>query len=76
MKDDEGNPRTKDYAFCIQLAHENGVVAIPCSPFYSKEDAHLGERYIRFAFCKDEEMIREAGKRLNKWWSSYAILFY
>jgi aspartate/methionine/tyrosine aminotransferase len=36
MKDDEGNPRTKDYAFCIQLAYENGVVAIPCSPFYSK----------------------------------------
>ena len=42
MRDEEGNPRTKDYAFCIQLAYEEGVVAIPCSPFYSKEDSYLG----------------------------------
>ena len=42
MKDEEGKPRTKDYAFCVQMAYEEGVVAIPCSPFYSKEDAHLG----------------------------------
>lgn len=35
LKDEQGNARTNDYAFCIQLAYENGVVAIPCSPFYS-----------------------------------------
>ena len=52
MKDEQGNPRTKDYAFCIQMAYEEGVVAIPCSPFYSKEDSYLGEKYVRFAFCK------------------------
>lgn len=66
MKDEEGNQRTRDYAFCYQLAYENGVVAIPCSSFYSKEDAHIGERYIRFAFCKEVEMIKDAGKRLKK----------
>ena len=64
-KDEEGNTRTKDYAFCIQLAYKEGVVAIPCSPFYSKEDSHLGEKYVRFAFCKPEEMIRDAGKRMK-----------
>lgn len=52
MKDEDGNPRTRDYAFCYQLAHEEGVVGIPCTPFYSKEDTNLGETYIRFAFCK------------------------
>ena len=53
-KDEEGEQRAKYYAFCIQLAYEDGVVAIPCSAFYSNEDSHLEERYIRFAFCKDE----------------------
>ncbi len=40
--DENGNKRTKDFAFCFQLAHEEGVVAIPCSPFYSAEDSQLG----------------------------------
>ena len=66
LVDENGNPRTKDYAFCIKMAYEEGVVAIPCSPFYSKEDQHLGEKYVRFAFCKEEGMIRDAGKRM-KW---------
>ena len=65
LKDEQGQPRSKDYAFCIQLAQENGVVGIPCSPFYSQADLHLGERYVRFAYCKDEDMIREAGKRMK-----------
>ena len=63
--DEQGNKRTKDYAFCTQLAYEEGVVAIPCSAFYSKEDVHLGEKYVRFAFCKDESMIKDAGKRIK-----------
>ena len=42
MKDENGNKRTKDWGFCYQLANEERVVAIPCSPFYSKEDSHLG----------------------------------
>ncbi len=65
LKDTEGNPRTKDYAFAYELAYEKGVVAIPCSPFYDKEDYKEGERFVRFAFCKDEAMIEEAGKKLQ-----------
>ena len=65
MVDENGNKRTRDYAFCYQLAHEEGVVGIPCTPFYSQEDANLGEQYIRFAFCKEEQMIRDAGQRLK-----------
>ena len=64
MVDENGNKRTKDYAFCVKLAHEEKVVAIPCSPFYDQKDAALGAKYVRFAFCKDEEMIIEAGKRM------------
>lgn len=66
MVDEEGNKRTKDYAFAYQLANENKVVCIPISPFYGASDSHLGEKYVRFAFCKDEEMLIEAGKRLRQ----------
>lgn len=66
LTDENGNKRTKDYAFCTQMAYEDGVVAIPCSPFYDRDNAKEGEKYVRFAFCKDEEMIVEAGKRLTK----------
>ena len=51
--DDNGNRRTKDYAFAYQLANEHRVVCIPCSPFYGKESESLGAQYVRFAFCKD-----------------------
>lgn len=65
MTDEHGNQRTKDWAFCHKLANEEKVVAIPCSPFYSEEDAYLGANYVRFAFCKEADMIRDAGKRLK-----------
>lgn len=65
MVDEEGKKRTKDYAFCIQLAYEEGVVAIPCSAFYSAKNVGEGEKYIRFAFCKDEPIMLEAGKRMK-----------
>jgi len=42
MKDQHGNPRTRDWAFCNQLAYERSVVGVPCTAFYSKEDANLG----------------------------------
>ena len=57
LVDENGHKRTKDYAFAYQLANENKVVCIPISPFYDAKDGHLGERYVRFAFCKEEDMI-------------------
>lgn len=53
MYDENGNKRTKDYAFCIQMAHEDKVVALPCSQFYDPQNVEEGEKYVRFAFCKD-----------------------
>ena len=65
-KDENGNKLTKDYAFANQLVNENKVVCIPMSSFYDAGDSHLGERFVRFAFCKDEDIIREAASRLQK----------
>src|SRR5215831_14405029 len=52
-----------DVAFCRHLIEKIGVAAIPPSVFY--ENARHGKSYVRFAFCKKEETLREAVRRLD-----------
>jgi len=52
-----------DEEVCERLIREVGVAAIPCSPFYLPESPD--RRLVRFAFCKDLDTIREAGRRLK-----------
>ena len=47
--------------FCTQLPERAGVVAIPSSVFY---DSSAGDSYVRFAFCKRPEVLRDALTRL------------
>jgi aspartate/methionine/tyrosine aminotransferase len=49
----------------FRVCYKYGVVAIPITTFYSKEDKHLGENLIRWAFCKKTVDIEEAAKRLK-----------
>jgi N-succinyldiaminopimelate aminotransferase len=53
-----------DVAFCRRLVEEIGVAAIPPSSFY--EHPEHGKSFVRFAFCKREETLREAVRRLEK----------
>jgi aspartate/methionine/tyrosine aminotransferase len=55
-----------DYQFCRWLTKEIGVAAIPPSAFYSNENASAVANYARFAFCKRDETLREAEKRMQK----------
>ena len=55
---------TRDWALCRWLAIEHGVCAIPCSPFYSPENRGLAENFVRFAFCKTDETLDEAFRRI------------
>ena len=48
--------------FCRALPRRAGVVAIPSSVFYDDQEA--GRTQVRFAFCKKEEVLREALARL------------
>jgi N-succinyldiaminopimelate aminotransferase len=50
--------------FCRELPERAGVVAIPSSVFY--DDAAAGQTQVRFAFCKKEEVLREAVARLKR----------
>src|SRR6266498_5332692 len=52
-----------DVAFCRYLIEDVGVAAIPPSAFY--ENTRYGKTYVRFAFCKKEETLREAVRRLR-----------
>jgi len=57
--------RGKDFKFCWFVAQEIGVSAIPVSEFYCAEHQHIGEKYARFAFCKDVATLEYAGERLQ-----------
>lgn len=52
--------------FTRHLVKNAGVACIPPESFYSAEHASIGSGYVRFAFCKSDEMLREVGKRLNR----------
>jgi len=56
---------TRDWALCRWLAKEGGVIAIPASPFYSPANKHLASPYVRFAFCKGDDTLREAADKIE-----------
>jgi N-succinyldiaminopimelate aminotransferase len=51
------------FAFCRALPERAGVVAIPNAVFY--DDREAGAPFVRFAFCKREEVLRQAAERLR-----------
>ncbi|KAL4399904.1 arylformamidase [Malassezia pachydermatis] len=57
--------KPRDYHVCWFIAKTCDVVVLPATAFYSEQHAHIGERFIRFAFCKDNQM-EEASKRLRQ----------
>lgn len=59
-----GHPEAvNDREFCRQLITRAGVVTIPPSVFYSRPE--LGSGFVRFAFCKDNQVLMEAIERLR-----------
>jgi L-glutamine---4-(methylsulfanyl)-2-oxobutanoate aminotransferase len=60
-----GHPdASDDRRFCRELVERAGVATIPPSVFYSRPE--LGSGMVRFAFCKDVEMLEEAVERLKR----------
>ncbi len=52
------------FAFCRALPERAGVVAIPNAVFY--DDREAGAPFVRFAFCKREDVLSEAAERLRR----------
>ena len=61
-----------DVEFVKYLVKDIGVAAVPGSSFYN--DPRDGAQQVRFAFCKRDETLDEAGKRLTEIASRSAIL--
>ncbi|MCB0183713.1 MAG: aminotransferase class I/II-fold pyridoxal phosphate-dependent enzyme [Caldilineaceae bacterium] len=55
----------RDFSICRWFTREIGVAAIPPSPFYSAQHAHLTDNLARFCFCKTDDMLDEAAERLR-----------
>jgi aspartate/methionine/tyrosine aminotransferase len=53
-----------DRRFCRDLVTRAGVATIPPSVFYHRPE--LGKGMVRFAFCKDEDLLNEAIERLRR----------
>ena len=54
---------TDDVEFCRRLPAEVGVAAIPPTAFYVNKEA--GRHLARFAFCKTDDVLDEAVRRLR-----------
>lgn len=63
-----GGVTRQDWALCQWMAEEIGLLCIPASPFFSLERVEEGasDRFIRVAFCKNDETIEAAAKALRK----------
>ena len=55
----------RDVNLCRWLTREVGVAAIPPSHFYSPDHQYLTNNLVRFCFCKTDEMLEEAARRLQ-----------
>ena len=51
-----------DIAFCRYVTEKAGVTALPVSAFYQQGDV---TNYVRFCFCKEDEVLDEANRRLK-----------
>ncbi|MEO3765214.1 pyridoxal phosphate-dependent aminotransferase [Streptomyces sp. B8F3] len=51
-------------AYCMSLPERCGVVAVPTQVFYDDPDA--GRSIVRFAFCKKDDVLTEAVRRLKE----------
>ena len=57
--------RPRDFRLAWFLIMEIGVAAIPPTEFFTPENAHIVQDYMRFAVCKDDNVLETAKERLR-----------
>ncbi|KAI9869495.1 MAG: hypothetical protein M1813_000284 [Trichoglossum hirsutum] len=57
--------RPRDFKLSWFLIKEVGVAAIPPTEFYTPANAHIAENYLRFAVCKNDDVLETAKERLR-----------
>jgi kynurenine aminotransferase len=57
--------RPRDFKLAWFLIKEVGVAAIPPTEFFTPENAHIVEDWLRFAVCKNDDVLETAQERLR-----------
>ena len=57
--------RPRDFKLSWFLIKELGVAAIPPTEFFTPGNAHIVEDWLRFAVCKDDDVLETAMERLR-----------
>ncbi|KAI4241832.1 MAG: hypothetical protein L6R40_004378 [Gallowayella cf. fulva] len=57
--------RPRDFKLAWFLIMELGVAAIPPTEFYTKENMWMAEDWLRFAICKEDDVLDGAKERLR-----------
>jgi aspartate/methionine/tyrosine aminotransferase len=55
-----------DRVFCERLTREAGIAAIPLSAFFGEDGP---DDLVRFAFCKTQTVLEDAGTRLRNYFA-------
>lgn len=64
------DPDADDMEFCRRLTMEAQVAAIPVSVFYQRDSVNIPRRLARFCFCKDDAVLDEALRRLDRYFKA------
>lgn len=59
-----------DVEFCQKMVEQAGVAAVPISAFYGTKGP---QTFVRFCFCKKDEVLHEALGRLHVWMGELAV---
>jgi kynurenine aminotransferase len=57
--------RPRDFKLSWFMIQELGVAAIPPTEFYTDENAYIAQDYLRFAVCKNDDILETAKERLR-----------
>ncbi|KAL8770234.1 MAG: hypothetical protein Q9194_005234 [Teloschistes cf. exilis] len=57
--------RTRDFRLSWFLIMKLGVAAIPPTDFYTEKNKLMAENWLRFAVCKEDEVLEQAKERLR-----------
>ena len=57
---------TKDYKFVKYMTKKQGLQGIPPTAFYSNENKHFGENFVRYCFMKKDSTLDEAEKIIRR----------
>lgn len=57
--------RPRDFKLAWFMIQEIGVAAIPPTEFYTDANNWIAEDYMRFAVCKEDEVLEAAKERLR-----------